>query len=143
LSAVLEIVRAFVHGTPYPQRDALSQRFDAPEDVISELLDRLVDVGMLVRANSPDDALYALARSPDRIRVKDVLDALRRSPSFQPERRQAAGLDRVASQVWLELDRALEHSPANCSLLQLVDQEDRGTAPAVPASSDARDEPRQ
>jgi membrane protein len=142
LSAVLEVVRAFVHGTPYPTREALSQRFDAPEDVISELLDRLVDAGMLVRASAPDDGAYALAKAPERIRVKDVLDALRRSPSFQPERRQAAGLDPVASQIWLELDRSLEDSPANCSLQQLVEQEDRGTAPAVPAAPDGRDDAR-
>jgi membrane protein len=142
LSAVLEIVRAFVHGTPFPTRQALSLRFDAPEEVISELLDRLVDAGMLVRAGASGDGAYALAKSPDRIRVKDVLDALRRSPSFQPERREAAGLDRVASQIWLDLDRALERSPANWSLQQIIDQEERGTAPAIPAGTDERDDAR-
>lgn len=142
LSAVLEVVRAFMHGTPYPTCEALSRRFDAPEEVISELLDRLVDARMLVRANGPEGGAYAMAKAPERIRVKDVLDAMRRSPSFQPERRQAAGLDRVASQIWLELERAIERSPANCSLQRIIEQEDRGMAPAVAESADARDDAR-
>lgn len=109
---------------------------------ISELLDRRVDAGMLVRPDASGDGGYVLTKPPDRIRVTDVLDALRRSPHFQPERRQAAGLDRVASQIWLELDRALERSPANWSLQQIIGQEDRGTAPAVPAGPGERDEAR-
>lgn len=133
LSAVLEVVRAFVRGTPYPTREALSQRFDAPEGVIVEMLDRLVEAGILVRVNAPDEGAYALAKPPDRIRVKEVLDALRRSPTFRPEVRQSAGLDRVASQLWLELDRAMERSPANCSLRQAIEQEERETARVVSA----------
>ena len=137
LSAVLEVVRAFARGTPYPTREALSQRFDAPEDVIGEMLDRLVEAGMLVRMDAPDEGAYALAKSPDRIRVKEVLDALRRSPTFRPEVRQSAGLDRVASQLWLELDRAMEQSPANCSLRQTIEHEERGAAGGVSGDSGA------
>lgn len=133
LSAVLEVTRAFVRGTAYPTREELSSRFDTPEEVISELLDLLIDKGLLVRTSAPREGAYALGRAPDEIRVKDVLDGLRRSPHFRPEERQAAGLNATASQIWLELDRSLEASPANCSFRELIEKEDgNGEAPPGP-----------
>jgi membrane protein len=139
LSAMLEVVRAFEQGRPYPTREQLSLRFDAPEEVIAELLDHLVSAGLLVHTSAPRDAAYGLAKSPDHIRAKDVLDALRRSPGFRPEAHESTGVDRRAAQLWLELDHALEQSPANRSLRELVDGEDSATS-APPSSARQRAE---
>lgn len=138
LSAVLEVVRSFMHGTPPPTREHLSLHFDAPDEVMTEMLDRLIDTGVLLRAGAGEDCAYAMAKSPELVRVKHVLDALRRSPSFRPEARRSAGLDRVAAQLWLDLDEAIEHSPANCTLKELVEREDQGAARAAPPSSERR-----
>lgn len=129
LSAVLEIARAFTRGTPHPTREQLSSRLDAPETLIAELLDRLVANGILVEVKAAQqDVAYALGKSPELIRVKDLLDAQRRSPDFQLDSDRAAGLDPTAKRLWLELDGAVERAKANCSLREIVETEDTARA---------------
>lgn len=126
LSAVLEVARAFARGNLPPTRQQLSSRLDTPEELIAELLDRLVATGILVEVNAgkSKDVAFALAKSPELIHVKDLLDAQRRSPDFQLDSERAEGLDPTAKRLWLELDRAVERAKANCSLRELVAAED-------------------
>lgn len=114
LAAVLRIARAFSQGNALPSREELSLELDVPDELVADLLDRLVVAGMLVETSAPKRA-YALAKPPERIRVKEVLDTLRRSPKFQADLRTAP-LDPVAVRIWGELDRGQGELPANCTL---------------------------
>lgn len=120
LMAVLEVTRAFVRGTRGCTRSQLSAKLDAPEDLVADMLGRLVERGMLVETSAPHPGAYALAKSPELMRVKDVLDALRRSPSSELES-LPSGVDPSVAQLWLDLDQAQERSEVNGSLRELVD----------------------
>lgn len=136
LSALLEIVRAFVGGTPHPTRTGLSCKLDAPEELLAQMLERLISRGMLVETSAPDPGGYALAKPPEQIRVKEVLDALRRSPSFDLESRRS-GLDPEIARLWLDLDRSMDDSRANQSLRELV-REEPGSSGAASAGAPQR-----
>lgn len=131
LSALLEVVRAFVNGAAHPTPQHLSTQLDAPEQLIMDGLSPLVAAGLLVETSAPRSHAYALAKSPEAIHVKDALDALRRSPEFRFETKHAAGLDPAAIRVWLELDGVLERSSVNCTLLELVRDVARAQSPSV------------
>lgn len=121
LSAALAITRAFLRGEPPPAREELSLALDSPEELIGELLDRLVANHVIVKTSAPSPG-YALAKPPESIRVKDVLDALRRSPELEPEARlERARVDALAARLLGELDRSLAESPANRNLRELVE----------------------
>lgn len=130
LSAVLEVARAFVRGARPPTREQLGTLLDTPEELITELFERLVAIGILVEVNTGKDIAYALGKSPELIRVKDLLDGLRRSPGFELDSQRADGLDPLAKELWLDLDRALELSRSNCSLRELAERSVVAPAPA-------------
>lgn len=128
LSAVVQVSRAFLGGAPPPTLDELSTRLEASDALLGEVLEKLVQVGMLLKTSVGEGSAYALAKAPELIRAKDVLDALRRSPS-SPRVSEQLSLDPAAAQTWQELDRAIDQSPANRSLRELA----RGEATAGPA----------
>jgi membrane protein len=122
LSALLRIARAFMNGEPRPRLLSLSAALDVPEALLAELLDRLALSGLLAKTDSSSDPGYVLALAPERFRVKDVLDALRRTPGASPAQlARRLRLDSEAERLWLELDRALADSPVNCSFRELLD----------------------
>lgn len=128
LSATLTIARAFLRGEPPLAREDLSLQLDTPEELIRDLLDHLVASHLLLETTAPKVG-YALAKPPEAIQVKDVLDALRRSPGLGPEaRRESARVDALAARVLRELDQSLAESPANRHLLELVIAADREAA---------------
>jgi DNA-binding IscR family transcriptional regulator len=124
LSALLQVVRAFLAGAPPPTLEALSTKLETSDTLLLELLERLVESGMLLKTTVKDGSAYALAKAPELIRAKDVFDALRTLPS-SPRVSDQHSLDATAAQTWQELDRAVEQSPANRSLQELA----RGGAP--------------
>jgi membrane protein len=123
LSAALDVTRAFIGGRKPPRLEQLSARLGAPDALISGLLDRLIDAEILLKTADPGGGAYALARAPDLVRAKDVLDALRRSPASPRVGDEASSLDRMAVQTWRDLDRAVDQSPANRSLSDLARSE--------------------
>ncbi len=123
LSATLEVTRAFIDGKAPPRLEQLSAQFEAPEALVSELLDRLIQSNILLKTSARSGVVYVLAKAPDLVRAKDVLDALRRSPASQRVEDEPSSLDPLAAQAWRELDRAVEESPANRSLAELARSE--------------------
>jgi membrane protein len=119
LSALLQVARAFLAGAPPPTLEELSTKLEASDALLSELLERLVESGMLLKTSVKDGSAYALAKAPELIRAKDVFDALRSLPS-SPRVSEQHSLDATAAQTWQELDRAVEQSPANRSLQELA-----------------------
>jgi membrane protein len=118
LSAVLEVVRAFSMGERSPSLEQIATRLDAPEPCLCESFERLVEAGILVKVARSQS--YVLARAPELVRAKDILDALRRPAARQRAAELPGCLSPAASQAWRELDRAAEQSPANRSLRELA-----------------------
>jgi membrane protein len=100
LSAVLRIARAFLGGTPPPTLSELSTELDTPDMVLSEWLDRLAAAGCLTPTTRNSLPAYVLAIAPERLHVKDVLDALRREPGTDREELgQSMRVDPIAAKV--------------------------------------------
>jgi membrane protein len=124
VSAAIAITRAFIGGAPPPGLCALCDRLDAPEPLLDELLRRLVAGGLLCETSEPDaaDPHFSLARAPERIYVKDVLDALRGSPNEEPRADgHAHGVDHDAVQLLQHFEDEIAQSPHNRSLRALAE----------------------
>ncbi len=67
----------FVSGGRRRDPAALADLVEMPAPVIQEILDALVEAGVLVRATGREPG-YVPGRDPDTIRVRDLQDALRR-----------------------------------------------------------------
>jgi membrane protein len=75
LSALVAITRRHLEGEPPGRLSALATALHVPAASVDEVLDRLVERGVLCRTAEPEALL--LARSPDLITVSEVLDVLR------------------------------------------------------------------
>jgi len=80
--------------------------------VIRELLDRMVAAGLLQPTGPDDDPRWLLARLPEHVRAKDVLDVLHGTSARTRE--LLAARDRLD---------AIEHSPVNRTLRELLARE--------------------
>jgi membrane protein len=122
LAAVLRIASTFVACEPPKTLPQLSAELDVPESLICDLLDRLVSKGMIVRAVREGTTAFALGFPPERIHLKDVLDALRQNDQLANTphalRTQA---EHIAGELWRALDRAAEEAPANRSLRDVLE----------------------
>jgi membrane protein len=134
LAVMLRIVTAFLSQERPASLEQLARELDADDVLLMELLDALVRAELLVRALPNEDPRYVLARPPESIRLKDVLDALRRSPGDTPHiAHDAFGRDALA--LWRELDDATASAEANRSLAQVAQARlgDAATRDNVPA----------
>lgn len=142
LSALLRIAQAFVRGEAAPGLSALGAELDVSEQLLDDLLRRVERAGLVVRAGEADGKRFVLARMPESISVKDVLDALRKGGSEDaPERALEAlpGLGSVAVQTLHALDAELERSRHNKPLLELL----QASLPDRPRSARASTAPHQ
>ncbi|MEE8110869.1 MAG: YihY family inner membrane protein [bacterium] len=74
LRAMLQIGRAFRKGEPPVPSMELAKRLDLDRVLVSSVLDRLVEVGVLIPSDSRERS-YLLARSPESIRAGEVVEA--------------------------------------------------------------------
>ena len=100
LRALTRMVRAWKQGDELPEALALANELGVPERSLEDALRTLRDEGLLETLESPStkDRRYAFARDPERISVKDVIDALkgRRAAAHLPPVDQAdADLDEL------------------------------------------------
>jgi len=78
LSVALVVARAFRDGTPPFDETALSDHLDVPLRALCEVTAALEKGGLLARVADPTrEGVWQLGRAADRVRVVDVLDALR------------------------------------------------------------------
>ncbi len=121
VSSLLRIARALMAGEQAPRLSGLSRDLAAPSPLIRDLLERMAAARLLYPTGSDDDPQWLLARLPEDICVKEVLDALHGTPS---ERRRTPDewddLSRVAAAVLRMIDEEFETSPVNQSLRSLV-----------------------
>lgn len=75
LAAAVEIARRHLAGEPPLRLDALARMVRAPLTIVDELIGDFVARGLLARAVEPE--AIVLARPPEQVTVRDVLDTIR------------------------------------------------------------------
>lgn len=121
LAAMLRVAQCFGACQPVPDLDSLCDELDMPADVLEPLLQCLVEAGLLLRVADESALRFTPAKPLRAIRVKDVLDALRR-PHGTERGAPFRDVDRAFA-LWNELDRAAGEAPANVTLAELLASE--------------------
>jgi membrane protein len=121
IAAMLRISASFSAGQPPPTVRSQSAELDIHEPLLTELLEHLVTAGLLVRVQGESAPAYVLARPAEQIRLKDVLDALRRPERGPEDFGNQARVGALAARLWHELDCELARSPANRTLRELIE----------------------
>ena len=112
LRAMGRIGEAFLEGGAPWTSARLAKDLALSPRPVSEVLERLVDRGVLVRAVSAGEATYLPARDLEAIVVKDVLDALRGEGGFEVASSKAE-VDATVGKVIAGLEGELEASRHN------------------------------
>jgi membrane protein len=120
IAAMLRIGAAFSSERRPATLQRLARELDVDEAFLVELLNALVAADLIVRAEPSDDPRYVLSRSADRIRLKHVLDALRRAPDDARIASQAT-LGARGVELWNDLDEVTARAPANRTLAELIE----------------------
>jgi DNA-binding IscR family transcriptional regulator len=119
LRAALLIARSFDESTPPETADSLAARLGAPIRIVREVLGRLEAAGILSRrGQSAAEEAFQLGQPSSRIRVVDVLTALR-------GKREPVGEDpgaELVERLLGELDTAAARAQGAQSLAELLAQ---------------------
>ncbi len=139
LRAVLYIATSYVSAEPPQTSSAVAERLALPEPAVAGALGTLARAGILVVADHDDEPCWMLARDPATLRIKDILDALRRSGAHVDLPPRSAS-DRLADRVLQGLEADLEGSKHNLTLRELAEEARRLPEPGAPppAIEDAR-----
>lgn len=130
LAAVLQVATSFARGAGPVSAQALADTLDVPTPVLGALLSRIELAGIVVAVQQKTGSAYALGKPADQVHVKDVVDAIRHAPHWQPDAASAPA--RRAADVWLALDRQLAEGAANRTLAALLEE---GTSVMVDESA--------
>ncbi len=120
LRAILRIATSFAAGVAPRTSTAIAEDLALPEPAVATALALLVRAGILAVAEHEGDPCYVLARDPATIRVKDVLDALRRSGAGVDLVPRTAS-DVLADQTLAGLEAEFVSSPHNRTLRDLAE----------------------
>ena len=132
LAIAIELARAFRDGRPPWSEDALSDFLDVPLRTVREVTGELEEVGILVPCAGEPAGGYQIGRPLERIRVGDVLAALRGSRSATIGDARVAN---VVSQVLGEVDRGAAQASEARSLRELVEELGPSLRPVDPPGS--------
>lgn len=127
LAIATELARAFRDGRPPWSVDALSDRLDVPLRTVRDVTSELEEAGILVACAGETSGAYQVARPLERIRVEDVLTALR-GPRSAPI--GDAEVARVVTHVMGEIDRTAAHVAEARNLRDLVEELGRSVDPS-------------
>ena len=119
LRAMTEIAAAFVSSNPPRTLRQLSRSMKAPEQLVKEMLDVLVDGGLLARALRRSQPAYVISRDIEPLRVDDVLLAIERASNFHLAP-AADGLDGRVQTLLDELEQSRKNSESNLSFRRLA-----------------------
>ncbi len=126
LEVMARIGRAFLTADPSAARawtrEALAAELNAPDQIVDHVLCQLASEGIIVSATSGgSNSVNVLARDPDTVCVKDIIDAVRRDR--RPQDVIGAideGLSDEVRAVTRGLDDEIARSPFNYTLRDLV-----------------------
>lgn len=129
--AVLRITSGFLAGEPPRTSTAIAEDLALPEPRVSGSLGLLERAGILVVAEHEGVPCWILARDPSNVRVKDVLDALRRSGANTdlPPRKAS---DLLADRMVAGIDAENSASPHNRTLRDLAEEASTMADPSEP-----------
>ncbi|MFP4308114.1 MAG: YhjD/YihY/BrkB family envelope integrity protein [Desulfococcaceae bacterium] len=137
-----QAIRSFYNGDPAPTAEEIARRGEIPEALIRELLNDLVETGVLARSRKEDegDVRYLPGMDTSRITVKSVLDALDRRgcDPVPPDLFHGPGAKDL-SDALTAFDRAAENSPANRLLRDMGESEEKETPPEPSENSEEAD----
>jgi len=120
LRAIVRIATSFAGGEAPRTSTAIAEELALPEPAVGNALALLVRAGILAMGENEDEPIYMFARDPGTIRVKEVLDALRRSGAgVDLEPRTAS--DVVADRTLSGLEAEFVASPHNRTLRELAE----------------------
>jgi membrane protein len=118
LAIAVQCARAFRDGAPPWTADALSEALDVPLRTVRSVLDQLTQAGIVRPCGDEPNEAVQPARPLDRIRVVDLLAALRGSRETVLAAPEVA---RAVAEVLDEVDRAAESAAAGRNLRDLVE----------------------
>ena len=119
LRAILRIATSFASGEMPRTSAAIAEDLALPEPAVGAALALLVRAGILALAEHEGEPCFVLARDPATIRVKDVLDALRRSGAGV-DLAPRTGSDLVADRILSGLEAEFVGSAHNRTLRELA-----------------------
>jgi membrane protein len=119
LAIALQVARAFHEGRAPWTTEALSEALDVPLRTVREVMGQLEEARLVRATQEEGDPGYQLGRPADRIRVEDVLAALR-GPRETPV--QLPEVARVVGKVFEDIDRETHLAAEASSLRDLVEQ---------------------
>jgi membrane protein len=114
LRVVIAVAAAFRDAAAPPTADHLSDTLCVPVRTVRDIAELLEPAGILAERTMPSGEAYSLARPAERIRVVDVLAAMR------GERDHDGESDEVVEAVLTALDTAVTHGPGGRSIAELL-----------------------
>ena len=130
LLAATTIARGFLAEHPPPSLEALCQALDTPGEATAPILETLEAAGIIARTGE-DPAGYMPARPPERIRVGQILDAIRCADETRRIGLGRRPADRAVDNLLAELSAA---TVATLGERTLQDLAEAGSRPAEPAA---------
>jgi DNA-binding IscR family transcriptional regulator len=127
LAILVDIVSAFVEGTAGWTAVRLEDDLDISERILLELVDQLVDAGLLV-ATVGTPTVYRPAREPDMITVGEVLAVLKQSGDGWQPLRLTATETRITA-LLADMDAAGLERLGGMSLRMLADNSGDASPP--------------
>lgn len=113
------IVHAFLRNQPAPSAAQLAAETSVSPRAALQVLDVLVEHGLLARTEQGEDEAYLPAHDPAKISLVDLLAALRIDPAGRPVP-VTNGLDERADRLLLELEAEAQASTHNFTLVELA-----------------------
>jgi len=114
------IAQRFYHGRPPLTATQLSDTFDIPIRLVTDLCDSMVEAGLLSESRDRD-IRYQPGRDLERITVKDVIDCMRRGADYEL-RGQMRPEDKVVIDVFSRGESAADEVFASANFKQIVEQ---------------------
>jgi len=121
MRAVVRLATSFAAGERPRTSSSIAEELTLPEPAVGNALALLVRAEILAMAEQDDEQVYVLARDPGTIRVKEVLDALRRA-GIGVDLAPRMASDVVADRTLAGLEAEFVASPHNFTLRQLAEQ---------------------
>jgi len=114
------IAQRFYHGRTPLTATELSDTFDIPIRLVTDLCDRMVNAGLLSESHDRD-IHYQPGRDIERITVKDVIDCMRRGADYEL-RGQMRPEDKVVIDVFSRGESAADEIFASANFKQIAEQ---------------------
>ncbi|MCY2961107.1 MAG: YihY family inner membrane protein [Planctomycetota bacterium] len=121
MRAAVRIAASFAASKPPRTSTAIAEDLALPEPAVAGSLSLLARAGILAVADHEGEPCWMLARDPANVRVKDVLDALRRSGA-RVDLAPRSAADVVADRTLVGLETELQESAHNRTLRELADE---------------------